>query len=98
MHMLLRTSTAAAVAFALAACNTKDSTAPLSGQALLVAADIMADQGVAASNSVQNVLGAESLTGSCRTGGHSSSPCFRISPASSSRSKCSRPPSCPLSS
>ena len=64
MHSLLRTSSVAVLALALAACNTTDATKPLSGQALLVAADIMADQGVAASNSVQNVLGAESLTAS----------------------------------
>lgn len=64
MRAILRTSTVAAAALALAACNSADSTAPLSGKALLIAADLIAEQGVAASNSVQNVLGAESLTGS----------------------------------
>ena len=59
----LRSAALAALVFATVACKT-DSTTPLTSAELLVAADIVADQGAAAATTVQSVLGAETVTGS----------------------------------
>lgn len=60
---ILRTAAIATLAIAAVACNS-DSTGPLTSAERLLSADIVADQGAAAATTVQNVLGAESMTGS----------------------------------
>jgi hypothetical protein len=60
---ILRTAAAATLVFAAAACSNADATKPLTSTQLLLAADIVADQGAAATTTVQNALGAESITG-----------------------------------
>lgn len=61
---ILRTAAIATLALAAVACQSSDSTKPLSSAELLLAADLVADHGAAAATTVQNVLGAESMTGS----------------------------------